>query len=217
MRFIGNKTNLLENIKQVIDENCDGTNEIFCDIFSGTGSVSRYFKPYYQVISNDILYFSYLLTASTIENNTVPEFTTLKEHGINDPIGFLESSEIPEQLINEFVTESYSPKGQAGRMYLTEANAERIDFIRETIEKWKTSKWIDSYEYKYLLACLIEGIPFVSNITGTYGAYLKQWDKRAFKRFELYKLAVSDNGRRNICYNEDANELIKKISGDILT
>jgi len=216
MRFIGNKTNLLENIKQVIDENCDGTNEIFCDIFSGTGSVSRYFKPYYQVISNDILYFSYLLTASTIENNTVPEFTTLKEHGINDPIGFLESSEIPEQLINEFVTESYSPKGQAGRMYLTEANAERIDFIRETIEKWKTSKWIDSYEYKYLLACLIEGIPFVSNITGTYGAYLKQWDKRAFKRFELYKLAVSDNGRRNICYNEDANELIKKISGDIL-
>ena len=45
---------------------------------------------------------------------------------------------------------------------------------------------------------------------------MKQWDKRAFKRFELYKLAVSDNGRRNICYNEDANELIKKISGDIL-
>ncbi len=216
MRFIGNKTNLLENIKQVIDENCDGVNEIFCDIFSGTGSVSRYFKPYYQIISNDILYFSYLLTSSTIENNSVPDFTTLKRHGINDPIEYLESSEIPQCLINEFVTEAYSPKGQAGRMYMTENNARRIDFIRITIENWKNNKWIDSYEYKYLLACLIEGIPFVSNITGTYGAYLKQWDKRAFKRFELYKLAVSDNGRRNICYNEDANELIKKISGDIL-
>ena len=83
MRFIGSKVNLLDNIKQVIDENCDGVNEIFCDIFSGTGAVSRYFKPYYQIISNDLLYFSYLLTASTIENNVAPQFNTLKKHGID--------------------------------------------------------------------------------------------------------------------------------------
>lgn len=216
MRFIGSKASLLENIKQVIDENCDGVNEIFCDIFSGTGAVSRYFKPYYRIISNDLLYFSYLLNAATIENNAEPQFKTLKKHGIDDPIGYLESAEIPLCLINGFVTESYSPKGQAGRMYLTEENAERIDFIRQTIEKWYTKKWIGPYEYRYLLACLIEGIPFVSNITGTYGAYLKQWDKRAFKRFELYKLAVGDNGRTNLCYNENANDLIKKIGGDIL-
>lgn len=216
MRFIGSKVNLLENIKQVIDENCDGINEVFCDIFSGTGAVARCFKPYYQIISNDILYFSHVLTAATIENNHVPEFAKLKKNGIEDPIAYLESEPITCSLINGFITEEYSPKGQAGRMYLTETNAERIDFIRNTIEAWKDKKWIDSYEYKYLLACLIEGVPFVSNTTGTYGAYLKQWDKRAFKRFEMFKLSVCDNGRRNICYNEDANELIKKISGDIL-
>ena len=45
MRFIGNKSNLLENIKAVIDENCNDNSKIFCDIFSGTGSVSRFFKP----------------------------------------------------------------------------------------------------------------------------------------------------------------------------
>lgn len=216
MRFIGSKVNLLENIKQVIDENCDGTNEIFCDLFSGTGAVSRYFKPYYQIISNDILYFSHILTASTIENNGTPAFSKLKEIGISDPFAYLESTPIPLSLFNGFITEEYSPKGQAGRMYLTEENAERIDFIRNTLEEWKTKRYIDIYEYKYLLASLIEGVPFVSNTTGTYGAYLKTWDKRAFKRFEMYKLAVCDNGRRNICYNEDANELIKKISGDIL-
>lgn len=49
MRFIGNKTNLLENIKAVIDENCMDQSEIFCDIFSGTGSVSRFFKQYYYL------------------------------------------------------------------------------------------------------------------------------------------------------------------------
>lgn len=215
MRFIGSKANLLENIKQVIDENCDGKNEIFCDIFSGTGVVSRYFKPHYQIISNDILYFSYILTAATIENNIVPKFEQLENIGIDDPITYLET-ENHQSAYNGFVTESYSPKGHAGRMYLTEANAERIDFIRATIENWKDKKLIDQYEYKYLLACLIEGVPFVSNTTGTYGAFLKKWDKRAFKQFEMFRLGVVNNNRRNICYNEDANELIKKISGDII-
>ena len=46
--------NLWENIKLIIDENCDGTNEVFCDFFSGTEAVAGYFKPYYQIISNDI-------------------------------------------------------------------------------------------------------------------------------------------------------------------
>lgn len=216
MRFIGSKTGLLSNIKQVIDENCTDQNEVFCDIFSGTGTVSRYFKQDYQIISNDILYFSYVLTAATIENNAVPAFEKLQAKGIQDPFAYLESSELPFCLINGFITEEYSPKGSAGRMYITEANAERIDFIRTTIEEWRRKKLLDAYEYKYLLACLIEGVPFVSNTTGTYGAYLKTWDKRAFKRFEMSKLAITDNQRRNICYNEDSNELIRKISGDIL-
>lgn len=214
MRFIGNKTNLLENIKAVIDKNCTDRNEIFCDIFSGTGSVSRFFKQYYRIISNDILYFSYILTAATIENNNEPTFANLKAIGISDPFLYLETEDVAD--VNGFATEEYSPSGAMGRQYLTEENAKRIDFIRTTIETWRKKQLIDSYEYKYLLAALIEAIPFVSNITGTYGAYLKNWDKRAYKRLELVKLGVVNNEKRNICYNEDANELIKKISGDIL-
>lgn len=214
MRFIGNKTNLLEKIKEVIDDNCSDGSRVFCDIFAGTGSVSRYFKPYYRIISNDVLYFSHILTAATIENNSIPQFNKLKEIGINDPFAYLEMTDVAN--FTGFITEEYSPVGSAGRQYLTEENARRIDFIRTTIEEWKRNALIDSYEYKYLLAALIEGVPFVSNITGTYGAYLKSWDKRAFKRFELIKLSISDNDERNICYNEDANELIKKICGDIL-
>lgn len=214
MRFIGNKTNLLEKIKEVIDENCNDGSQIFCDIFSGTGSVSRFFKPHYRIISNDLLYFSYILTAATVENNAVPSFDRLKQIGINDPFTYLETADVSD--INGFATQEYSPAGIAGRMYLTTENAKRIDFIRTNIEEWKKNSLIDTYEYKYLIAALIEGIPYVSNITGTYGAFLKSWDKRAFKRFELIKLSVIDNNQRNICYNEDANELIKKISGDIL-
>jgi adenine-specific DNA-methyltransferase len=215
MRFIGCKTNLLDEIDNVIKENCGTQNRVFCDIFAGTGAVSRYFKPKYQIISNDIMYFSHVITAATIENNQIPEFKHLKEEGITDPLSFLEIT--PIQANDEgYVAKTYSPAGEAGRMYFIEENANRIDFIRDTIERWKDRNWIDQSEYKYLLACLIEGVPFVSNITGTYGAYLKKWDRRAYKRFELQRLPVDNNNMHNICYNEDANELIRKISGDIL-
>jgi len=215
MRFIGSKANLLEQIKAVVDRHCDNSDEVFCDLFSGTGSVSRYFKRHYQIISNDILSFSHILTAATIENNEKPRFEKLLKKGISDPITYLETE--PFHYLNApYITETYSPAGQDGRMYFTEENARRIDFIRSTIENWKNEKLINASEYKYLLACLIEGVPFISNITGTYGAYLKHWDTRAYKKFEMYRINVVNNNKRNICYNEDANELIKKIKGDIL-
>jgi len=181
MRFIGNKTNLLENIREVVEQNCGKDSEIFCDIFAGTGSVARYFKSDYQIISNDLMYFTYLLSAATVDLNAIPKFEKLKTKGINDPMAYLETAEISLQDIPvAYCTNNYSPFGEAGRMYLTEENARRIDFIRETIERWKNEELLNDNEYKYLLACLIESVPFVSNITGTYGAYLKTWDKRAF-------------------------------------
>ncbi|MDR3262704.1 MAG: Dam family site-specific DNA-(adenine-N6)-methyltransferase [Clostridiales bacterium] len=215
MRFIGSKANLLNRIKAVIDQHCDESDEIFCDLFSGTGAVARYFKPYYQIISNDILSFSHILTAATIENNEKPRFEKLLKEGICEPITYLENERFLF-LGKQYITDTYSPAGKDGRMYFTEENARRIDFIRSTIEGWKNEKLINAGEYKYLLACLIEGVPFISNITGTYGAYLKHWDKRAYKKFEMYRINIIDNNKRNICYNEDANELIKKIKGDIL-
>ena len=67
MRFIGGKTLLLDHIKRVLQENTDGTERVFCDIFSGTGTVARYFKPDYEIISNDLLHFSYAIQKATVE------------------------------------------------------------------------------------------------------------------------------------------------------
>ena len=67
MRFIGNKTQLLNNIKDVVDRHAKEAAS-FCDIFSGTAAVARFFKEWYEVYSNDILYFSYCLQRGTIEN-----------------------------------------------------------------------------------------------------------------------------------------------------
>ena len=171
MRFIGNKTKLLKDILKVIDENCDGKEEIFCDLFSGTTSVSRFFKNRYKIISNDMLYFSYVLQMGVIGNNEIPEFTKLKKIlRIYDVFDYLETEEYDRHLFEKFISNNYSPNGKCERMYLTCENALRIDFIRNTIEKWREQNLIDNNEYYYLIACLIEGVPFVSNITGTYGA-----------------------------------------------
>ncbi|OUO94395.1 Dam family site-specific DNA-(adenine-N6)-methyltransferase [Cloacibacillus sp. An23] len=219
MRFIGSKAKLLKNIDMVISENTEGNEKTFCDIFAGTGSVARYFKPRYEIISNDTLYFSYVIQKATIENNSTPEFSKLKSIGILDPFRFLEETQIQILDYNDshyFITKNYTPHGGCERMYLSNKNAARIDFVRNTIEAWKREGLLYDLEYYYLLAGLIEGVPSVSNITGTYGAYLKYWDKRSFKDLELARLDVINNHRRNTSYNRDANELIGELSGDIL-
>lgn len=94
MRFIGSKANLLNNIEAVINENVQNTGGVFCDIFSGTSSVAQHFKPQYEIISNDALYFSYVIQKATIENNKTPDFNSLKQIGILDPISFLEDTKI---------------------------------------------------------------------------------------------------------------------------
>lgn len=52
----------------------------------------------------------------------------------------------------------------------------------------------------------------VSNTTGTYEAFLKEWDKRSFKKFELCPLEMKkcDKVCKSKIYNEDANALITR-------
>ncbi|WP_367568853.1 DNA adenine methylase [Lacrimispora sp.] len=218
MRFIGSKTLLLDQIKYVVDEKAPNAKS-FCDIFSGTAAVARYFKQWYQVYSNDLLYFSYVLQRATVENDSVPEFARLGEKtGIQDPIDYFNSREKKEleELSKErrFFQNTYAPTG--GRMYLNDDNALRIDFARCTVEDWKEAGLLNEDEYYYLTACIVEGIPFVSNTSGTYGAFHKKWERRSYKRYELFRLAVPHNGKQNQCFNENGTELLKRIQGDVL-
>ncbi len=213
MRYIGSKKLLLEDIERVIDENVKYA-ETFCDIFSGTVCVGDYFKKKYKIITNDLLYFSYCIQRAIIENNSVPQFEKL---GFN-PIEYFNNLSEKEQNTlpyeKRFCVNNYSPGGS--RMYLSEKNALRVDFIRNKINDWRGKCKISESEYYYLLAVLIEAIPFVSNISGTYGAYNKFWDKRSLKDLVLKDINIFDNEKENRAYNLDGNELVKQINGDIL-
>jgi len=217
MRFIGSKVLLLTEIEKVIKENVQSA-QLFCDLFSGTSVVGRYFKKDYKIISNDLLYFSYVLQKASIEVNKKPLYDKLQNLLDMNPFEYLVNTEVSIDCFEEtpFIYQNYSPNEDCDRQYFTNENALRIDFIRQSIEKWKNEEIINEQEYFYLLAALIEGIPFVSNIAGTYGAFLKHWDKRAFKKFELIQIDLYDNNKNNISFNKDSNQLIKEISGDIL-
>lgn len=218
MRYIGCKTLLLNNIKEVVDRHANCAKS-FCDIFSGTSTVARFFKHEYQIISNDVLYFSYCLQRATIQCPKKPDFERLfLKTGIRNPISYLNNVDTKDMealpIEFRFFQNNYSPNG--GRMYLNDDNALRIDYSRNIIEDWKKQNLINDDEYYYLVAGVIEGIPFVSNISGTYGAYHKEWDKRTFKKFELIELEVINNGKQNTCYQKDGVDLLNEINGDIL-
>ena len=212
MRYIGSKKLLLNEIKKILDKYTNGSEEIFLDLFSGTNIVSQYFKQYYTIYSNDILYFNYIKSKATIENNNKLLFLKLKKIGISNPIDFLQYQTPTTK--DCYYRNSYSPAGNA--MYLTESNAHKIDFIRNQIDSWNSQGLLSEFEYYYLITSLIEGIPYVSNITGTYGAFLKHWDKRALNALKLQDFTILNNHKNNKAFNEDANKLVRKIKADIV-
>ena len=217
MRYIGCKAKLLDYIDNAINSYCPDA-KTACDIFSGTATVARNLKKRFEVTSNDLLYFSYVLQVATIENDKEPTFKKLLDAGHGNPLKFfneMDTSSMENLPIEKRIFQNnYSPIGN--RMYFTEENALRIDYARNKIEEWKKQDLLSQHEYYYLLACVIEGIPFVSNTSGTYGAFNKFWDKRSFKTFELFHLPVNTNNLHNRCYNTDGVELLKSIAGDVL-
>jgi adenine-specific DNA-methyltransferase len=196
----------------MLEHHLTGNERTFLDLFAGTNVVGNYFKGRYTIYSNDILYFSFINAKAIIENNSILRFAGLKKIGIYDPFQFFNDAKNINP-VSHYYEKSYTPSG--GAMYLTVENGQRIDFIRDTIDEWKFENLITQSEYYYLVSSLIQSVPFVSNITGTYGAYLKKWDKRAFKVLTMQPLNVINNHRRNRAFNENANKLVKKLNADI--
>lgn len=227
MRFIGNKKKLLDNIYEAT---CSTgiKSGVFCDFFSGTSNVGRYFKQKgFRIISSDLLYFSYVLQEAYIKNNKEPRFVKLLPR-INVPQTALFMSpldRVREHLnkfegIEGFIYKNYTPKGTSEqhyqRKYFTGENGKKIDAIRTQIEKWRNKKLITRSEYFILLSALIESVPFYANISGVYAAFLKDYDPRAVKKFELKPINIYTSKRKHFVYNKNSMSLLDKLKVDIL-
>jgi len=216
MRYYGNKTKLLPFIEQVVKSTGINGASNFVDLFSGTCSVGRHFKKLgYTVIANDNLEFSYALSKTFIELNEQPKFKTLKkELCASDNQGVFDYLNNNHNFREGFIYKNYCPNG--GRMYFTDENALKIDTNRTLFTEWRDAKIISELEYYYLITSLLRGVNLISNVSGTYGAYLKHWDKRALNSLTLQQVEIIESKNKNKAYKQDANELVKNITPDIL-
>jgi adenine-specific DNA-methyltransferase len=207
VNYIGSKHKLSSFLKtSIIDTvGTDLSKLVFCDLFAGTGIVGRTFKPIVQqVIANDVERYSYILNRNYIGN-----FRHLNFQKHIDSLNNLESKE-------GFIFQNYSENGKEDRLYFSAENGKKIDVIRQQIEIWKTNSEISDDEYYFLLASLIESADKVANTASVYGAYLKKIKKSALKTLILAPAKFKNTKNSHKVYNEDSNELIKKIKGDIL-
>jgi adenine-specific DNA-methyltransferase len=212
VRYYGGKGKLVDFIYETAKDLTNKLNPSIFDLFAGTSVVACHFKRHgYKVYTNDILTFSYYRSVAYIELNSRPKFTLLTRELGTTPIDFLNSLEGK----HGFITENYSPAGPCARQYVSIENALKIDVIREHIENWLDAGLINFREYCYLITSLIEAVNLVSNVTGTYAAYLKSWDNRALKKIYLVELEIKDNGMINKSFNQDSNKMEQPLNLDI--
>mgnify|MGYP001599530423 FL=1 len=228
MNYIGSKLSLLEFLEESINKVADKNCRVFCDLFAGTGIVGSYFKKKgYSVIANDIQYYSFVLNKQYIENHKNLEFQKLTKI-----LPKLKNIEIAERKnfvcdhlsnlkgINGFIFNNYCLGGTQNqefqRQYFSDENGKRCDAIRTEIEKWKKGGLITDNEYYFLLATLIETIDKRANTASVYGAFLKQLKKTAQIPFVLKPAELIVNDQEHQVFNEDINDLVNKIKGDIL-
>ncbi len=195
-RYLGNKYKLLGFIEDIISEKCGSINSL-CDIFAGTGVVGeRFNSPEIKIISNDFLSANYACLCAFLGVDRD------MRQSISEKILFLNS------LSND--KENYFSE-HFGGTYFTEENAIKIGAIRAEVEKIAENE-----DEKNILICsLLYAVDKVANTVGHYDAFRKQLDTLLPMRLLMPDIDYAHNTGNEI-YKEDANDLIKKISFDVL-
>ncbi|MBA4251648.1 MAG: modification methylase [Chlorobiaceae bacterium] len=206
MNYIGSKNKLSDFIiSEIKNEVGEIKDKVFCEIFAGTGIISRKIKlEVEKIIANDIEYYSYVLLRNYIGNQISFDYKKELEE-LNSSIGS-----------EGFIFKNYCFSNGCERNYFSDENGKKIDAIRAKIENWKATKKISDDKYFFYLTSLLEAADKVANTASVYGAYLKHLKKTARANLNLEPAIFDVNGHQHEIFNEDANELIKKIEGDIL-
>ncbi|HET8808848.1 MAG TPA: DNA adenine methylase [Flavobacteriaceae bacterium] len=207
MNYIGSKNKLSSWIEKTVSQNISKplSEVVFCDLFAGTGIVGRTFKPdVKQVIANDVEFYSYVLLKNYIGNH--------------QPLNFRPFLDELNQLKGQtgIISEEFSEGGSANRLYFSKENGQKIDAVRQQIERWKIAGEIDENLYFFLLASLLESADKVANTASVYGAFLKKIKASAAKKLTIEPALFSETKNPGKVFQEDGNSLIKKISGDVL-
>lgn len=192
-RYLGNKYKLLDFITSTVARECVGVNTV-ADIFAGTGSVASAFADK-KLITNDILYFNYICHIAWFGSEKYDE-SKIKE------LICYYNAIVPKQ-------DNYMSLHFADTFFSLE-DCRKIGFIREDIEDNYACGKINGRERALLITSLLYAMDKIANTCGHYDAYIKSASFDRHLELSL-PLASNENNENNQCYNEDANNLVKRI------
>ena len=197
-RYLGNKYSLSNFIRETVEANCKKIN-IVVDIFSGTGAVANIFKDK-MLITNDLLYSNYISNYAWFGHE---KYSSRKIIEIIYEYNQVKTKE------NNYVRENFADT------FFSADDCSKIGYIREDIEEKYKKKEINFKEYAILITSLLYAMDRIANTVGHYDAYRKHvtFEKELVLNVLLPEVNINAN---NICYNVDANELIKSIKCDLL-
>lgn len=198
MKYLGNKTRLIDFIEESLRRhNIIYNNVNALDLCAGTGAVSLFFKRNHcNVTSVDIMNYSVGELYRTLYFNEEPLFPELENEvggqALDQVIEFLNNLE----PIQDYYFNEYSDGGNAHRKYFSFNNGMKIDALMHCLERWK--QILPNEKYIFLRGIVVNSIDRISNIAGTYGAYLKIWRSMALKDLVIVKPEFINGGHVNI-------------------
>ena len=203
IRYMGNKNKLLDFIIPEINK-ITKKGEIVCDLMSGTGAVAYALKDKYTVYTNDIQYYSYIITKAIIENNS----TRINRKDMIEDLEENYYENIKEKKYDFFEKNFIDT-------YFSEPQCCEIDSIRFSIDQLK-----DEYKKDLYLTALMFSMGKCESTSGHFAQFLPKdhkrlvelrkksiWKEMLVKCDEFEKLVLSDY--KNKSFNMDYKELFK--------
>lgn len=198
-RFLGNKYKLLEFIKKTIQENCNEV-RVFADLFAGTGAVASAFAPTCKIITNDILYSSYISHVTWFSPET---------YDLSKIIEYIECFNALETRQRNYMSIHF------GDTYFSKENCSKIGVIRNEIEKAYASGKLNSHERAILITSLMYAMDRIANTCGHYDAFIQKHNFGDPLVMKVPKIEEKLNSENEL-YNQDINILAPRIKADVV-
>lgn len=197
-RYLGNKYKLLPFITQVVSDECTQI-ETVADIFAGTGAVASAF-PDKTVITNDLMYSNYICNYAWFG----PE-----PYDTQKIIDFVARYNQQTDCGENYMTRTFADT------YFSRADCGKIGYVREDIARnYQTGK-LNQREQAILITSLLYAMDKIAVTCGHYDAYRKGAEFSTPLELSV-PLAEVRNHPQNQCFNEDANNLVKRIEADLV-
>jgi len=206
IKYTGSKLKLLPQIISLV-EGLDIKTVL--DGFAGTTRVSQAFSQLgFQVTSNDISDWSYILGTCYLKNNKDKSY-------YKELINHLNSTKPVSGWFTEYYggivdKNGYATGKDGGKKPWQAHNTKKLDAIRNEID----NLCLDEIDKSVALTSLILAMDKVDSTLGHYTSYLKSWSARSFNNMELEVPNLFMNKKENIIIQDDIFNTIKESKPD---